>query len=58
MDTFDFSKDSRIKQSLLSRIKTEYFGELNENQLELVSAAGNPDAVNSKFDFTDKHSQK
>ena len=41
MDALDFSKDSRIKESLLVRIRAEYFGELDENQLELVSAAGN-----------------
>jgi len=42
MEAFDFSKDSCIREALLNRIKAECFGDLGEDQLELVSAAGNP----------------
>jgi len=43
MDAFDFSADSRIRESLLSKIKAEYFGALEDDQLDFLNAAGTPD---------------
>ncbi|MBP1577270.1 MAG: hypothetical protein J6C75_02190 [Oscillospiraceae bacterium] len=40
LSELDFSKDSRIKESLLSRIKTEYFGALDDDALDFLNAAG------------------
>jgi len=38
-DDFDFSKESGLCESLLEQIKEECFGDLSEDQLELISAA-------------------
>ena len=40
LSELDFSKDSRIKESLLSRIKAEYFGALDDDALDFLNAAG------------------
>ena len=50
INSFDFSKESHIYHSLLSKIKSECFGELSEDQLELISAAGSPNNPNAVKD--------
>ena len=40
MEALDFSRDSRIKESLLKRIKSEYFGSISDDELSFLNAAG------------------
>lgn len=44
MEALDFSRDSRIRESLLAQIKGECFAALDDDALDLVSAAGPVDA--------------
>jgi len=47
-ELFDFSKESNIQDSLLEKIKHEFFGELDEDELGFVNAAGNMDDLRNK----------
>lgn len=39
-EALDFSQDSQIKETLLNQIKSEYFGALEDDELEFLNAAG------------------
>jgi len=40
MEALDFSRDSRIRESLLERIKNECFGAIEDDALDFLNAAG------------------
>ena len=53
-EIFDFSKESNIQDSLLKEIKYQFFGELDEDELGFVNAAGNTDDLRNRKNSDDK----
>ena len=54
MEAFDFSKESKIKETLLSKIKAEYFGALDDDKLDFLNAAGTVDEFDNPPPFGEK----
>ena len=49
-DELDFSIDSRLRETLLEKIKSEYFGAIEDDELDFLNAAGPIDEGGGKRD--------